>query len=110
MKQQDLLEKFWNNIQKTDLCWIWTGEKNAAGYGKLRVAGKYTPAHRFMMTIILKFKPIPKDMLVCHRCDNPSCVRPDHLFLGTSSDNAKDAYHKGKLKILEISKGTQFKK
>lgn len=109
MKQQDLLEKFWNNVQKTELCWIWIGEKNAEGYGKLRVAGKYVQAHRFMMTIILKFKPIPKDMLVCHRCDNPSCVRPDHLFMGTSSDNAKDAYHKGKLKIIEVSKNTRFK-
>jgi hypothetical protein len=107
----DILDKLEKYTEKSDLCWEWKGEKNAYGYGRIRIAGKYTQVSRLVMSVIvLNFNPIPKGMLVCHRCDNPSCVRPDHLFLGTPSDNAKDAYHKGRLNILNASKGTRFKK
>jgi hypothetical protein len=100
--EEGLEERFWSKVIKTDTCWLWPGK--GKGYGWF---GDHR-AHR--VAFFLTHKRLPKDKLICHRCDNPRCVRPDHLFEGTYQDNAKDAYHKGKLKIMEYSKGTQFKK
>lgn len=75
-------------------CWIWFGAHNFEGYGFLSIEGKRWGAHRFSYHI---FKgDIPAGMYVCHKCDCPPCVNPEHLFLGTASDNAKDKYAKGR--------------
>src|SRR6267142_4399389 len=81
--------RFWANIRKTDSCWVWLKGKFPYGYGVVRCPdGKGRPTHRVSWE--MHFGHIPKDTLVCHHCDNPPCVRPDHLFLGTSLDNATD--------------------
>jgi hypothetical protein len=64
------------------------------GYGVIRYAGRVQKAHRVSYT--LNNSPIPDGMMVCHSCDNPSCVRPDHLFLGTQQDNMDDRMAKGR--------------
>lgn len=79
-------------------CWVWTAGKRAR-YGKFSVGGRELPSHRF--SYILAHGPIPHDGsyhggCVCHRCDNPSCVNPTHLFLGSSGDNARDREQKGR--------------
>lgn len=75
-------------------CWLWTGSSRK-GYGRLRYQSKMLGAHRFSY---LMFKgEIPKGLFVCHRCDVTECVNPDHLFLGTNSENLKDAFNKGRL-------------
>lgn len=80
--------------RRSDGCWIWTGTRDKAGYGKINRAGKNYRAHRFFYSF---FKgEIPKGLLVCHSCDVPSCVNPDHLWVGTHSDNQNDAYKKGR--------------
>src|SRR4051812_10004906 len=90
------VERFWANVQKGDGCWTYTGVTNAKGYGQLQVAKNVTRlAHRFSYE--LNVGPIPDGLFVCHHCDNPPCVRPDHLFLGTVTDNARDAASKGRL-------------
>jgi hypothetical protein len=94
----DLKDEFFANITKTDLCWIWNVSKNRQGYGVCTAGGLRHSAHRVSWT--LHYGAIPKGMLVCHRCDNPSCVKPDHLFIGTHSDNSRDAYYKGRLPHL----------
>lgn len=84
------VDRFWEKVQKTDECWLWTGAINSSnGYGRIR-HNKYT--HR--VSYEFHFGAIPKGLFVCHRCDNPPCVRPDHLFLGTPGDNMRDMHSK----------------
>jgi hypothetical protein len=75
-------------------CWEWQGRKNDNGYGMLTVDGVETYAHRHFFA--LEHGPIPEGMKACHTCDNPPCVNPAHLFLGTTRDNAVDASAKGR--------------
>ena len=78
-------------------CWLWLGNYNRDGYGMMCVAGKTVSAHRISWQLFKGESAGP--LLVCHRCDNPSCVNPDHLFLGTASDNQQDSIRKGRFII-----------
>lgn len=87
--------RFWRRVDKTDDCWLWTGGSNGLGYGVFGIAtGQTMGAHRYSWQIV--FGPIPDGMFVCHQCDTPACVRPDHLFLGTHEDNMVDMVSKGR--------------
>ena len=75
-------------------CWLWLAYTNSNGYGTVVENGKSRAAHRASYE---EYKgPIPEGMLVCHRCDTPSCINPDHLFLGTYSDNSRDCVSKNR--------------
>ena len=87
------MDRFWNRVKKTRGCWIWTGVISRR-YGALKVNGRTHRAHRFSW--VLRFGEIPEGLFVCHHCDNPVCVRPDHLFLGTPLDNMRDKIAKGR--------------
>jgi hypothetical protein len=75
-------------------CWIWLHATSTAGYGQIQMAGKLEYAHR--LSYERAKGPIPAGMLACHRCDTPSCVNPDHIFVGTESDNRVDMHRKGR--------------
>lgn len=85
---------FWSKVQKTEGCWLWTAFQ-ARGYGRVAIGGRQsTGAHRVAWTLTNGL--IPAGMHICHACDNPRCVRPDHLFLGTAINNAVDRERKGR--------------
>jgi hypothetical protein len=89
-----LKEKFDARVQVTPSCWIWKGSKWKSGYGRLKLKGKALVAHR--LAYHLYVGEIPDGKIVLHRCDNPSCVNPDHLSVGTNKDNTLDMLNKGR--------------
>lgn len=92
------VDKFWSKVDRSGECWVWTGGRNSDGYGNchMPIDGrlKSQKAHRAAWR--LTRGDIPQGMSVLHRCDNPPCVNPDHLFLGTQADNMRDCREKGR--------------
>jgi hypothetical protein len=94
MPKRNTPEAFWQKVDRSGQCWIWTGYRLPGGYGRLTWRGTHAYAHR--ISWVITRGPIPGDLSVLHRCDNPPCVRPDHLFLGTQADNMADRDQKGR--------------
>lgn len=96
---QKVLDKFWAKVlipQDANACWEWQGHL-CRGYGNFDLPGRRKiKAHR--MSWIIANGEIQENMKICHKCDNPKCVRPDHLFVGTQADNIMDAVRKGRIK------------
>ena len=95
--------RFEKKFTKTDGCWIWNAATKTTGYGVFRFNGKTVTASR--MSYLLYKGEIPDGLHVLHTCDNPLCVNPDHLFLGTNKDNVEDRKSKnrrvGRLKVVD---------
>lgn len=83
-------QRFWRKVHKTDSCWIWTGTRVPAGYGRLRYQGTNWPAHR--VAYVLFVGPLDPQLDVDHLCRNPSCVNPDHLEAVTPRENRLRAW------------------
>jgi len=96
-----VLKRFCDKVQKSETCWLWTGRLNNDGYGRMGAAvGRHAVyAHRIAWE--LHNGKIPDDMCILHHCDNPPCVRPDHLFLGTRRDNLADMRTKGRARVYD---------
>lgn len=92
MIDTELIRRFWEKVDKSspDGCWNWTASVAGKGYGQIKLPRTRRQAYAHRLSFELHFGEIPSGMLVCHKCDNPKCVRPDHLFLGTTEDNLSD--------------------
>jgi hypothetical protein len=89
---KSIADRFWAKVDRSGDCWVWTASKAHGGYGKFNALGVTVRSHRFAYE--LEHGPIDADLFVCHHCDNPPCVRPSHLFLGTAMDNIVDKVRK----------------
>jgi HNH endonuclease len=83
-------ERFWNKVQKgnTSVCWLWIAGRSGHRYGKLRWDNRIVAAHR--VSYLIHYGPIPSGKYICHHCDNPICVNPYHLYLGSALENNRD--------------------
>jgi len=89
-------ERWDERVDKSDGCWLWTGAKSSLGYGQLRTGNPGTNEMAHRLSWEFHRGEIPVGLHVLHHCDTPSCVRPDHLWLGTPKDNALDRQQKGR--------------
>ncbi len=96
-KSRPLTERFWEKVSITSGCWLWKGARHPFGYGMIGKtrSNSITTAHRVCWELCRG--PIPTGLQVLHRCDNPPCVNPNHLFLGTQKDNMMDCTMKKRI-------------
>lgn len=109
ISHEERIKLFWNNINKKSPteCWEWQKGKNKDGYGQFKFMGRNQSTHR--VAFFIEYGEFDKKLCVCHKCDNPTCCNPNHLFLATSAENTQDKVLKGRHKVPCGEKNGQSK-
>lgn len=97
--KEKIEENFWSKVEKTDSCWNWIANKSSEGYGKFYTivkSGMFDSELAHRISYWFAYGEFDRSLEVCHKCDNESCVNPNHLFLGTHKDNINDMVNKGR--------------
>ena len=97
-KREPIRQRLIRTIKKSGDCWLWQGSKTKDGYGVLTIGRKQYRAHRISYSEFTG--DIPENIMVCHECDIPLCINPEHLFLGTAKENTQDMIKKGRKVIV----------
>jgi len=92
--KKNTIEKFWTKANKTDYCWVWMAAQDKDGYGIWSYDGKFWRAHRF--SFWATHGHLDSKSLICHTCDNPTCINPNHLYEGDSTTNNRDTVKRGR--------------
>lgn len=100
-----ITERFWIKVDKTGDCWEWRASRNYRGYGTFSIGYGKSPVLAHRRSYEMTYGAIPDGLFVLHHCDNPPCVRPEHLFLGTNADNMADMMKKGRYVPRKIPSG-----
>ncbi len=95
------IRSFWANVDRTESCWLWQASKNNKGYGRYCINAQVIYAHRF--SYLLHTGILSDTLEVLHRCDNPACVNPTHLWLGTHQENMRDSVQKQRAALGEYN-------
>lgn len=88
------MDRFWDKVDKTGDCWLWVGATSGGGYGNITINKEQFSTHR--LSYEMHYGAIPNGKFVCHKCDTPNCVNPDHLFIGSPLKNMQDKMQKGR--------------
>lgn len=102
--RKSLEERFWSKVSRPtpNGCWLWTGAVSSAGYGQLGPTRDWPSILAHRLSFIVYVRPIAAGVLACHKCDNKLCVRPDHLFAGSSKDNTQDMIQKARHRFYKL--------
>ena len=102
------IARFWMKVKKTNGCWEWQGALHPGGYGRFSIKQKMYRAHR--ISYWLENLNFASDLFICHKCDNPKCVNPDHLFSGSPKENTQDMIKKGRIRYVRERKKSSSSK
>ena len=102
MNQGDI-DRFWSHVDKSGDCWEWKCRRDKAGYGRFALGRERKRAHR--ISYLITHGEIPQGLFICHHCDNPGCVRPEHLYAGTRLQNKADCVARGRHKLPPVMRG-----